>query len=114
MTLILQAIWKGLYNTASGTDLSTLYHLRNLLQRGSVTRNVKSNPTVCEEFFLLVTDGHILCAVMDAFGMSSIGDTPSSEAFKNCASSSVEECNFTFIQNVKTVIDKHFNFSDSY
>ena len=48
---------------------------------------------MCEEFFLPATDGHILYAVMDAFGMSSLGDTPSIEALKNFASSSVEECN---------------------
>ena len=103
-----------MYSTASGTDSCTLYHLRNLLQRRSVAKKIKNDPTGCEEFFLLVTDGHILCVIMDAFGLSSLEDTPSNEVFRNFATCDVEERKCILTQNVKAVIDKHFNFSNLY
>ena len=59
-------------------DCCTLYHLRNQLQRRAVTKKVKTDPTSCEDFFLLVTTGHLLYAVMSAIGMSSLEDSPSS------------------------------------
>ncbi len=62
-------------------DGGTLFQLRNLLNR----RNVKKDPTdgvnACEDFFLTVTEGHILAAVMEEFGMSSLADTPCTTLF---------------------------------
>ena len=68
----------------------------------------------CKEFFLLVTNGHILCAIMDAFGLSSLEDTSSNETFRSLATFGVEECKCMLTQNVKAIIDNHFNFSNSY
>uniref|UniRef100_A0A1X7SUX2 DUF6589 domain-containing protein n=1 Tax=Amphimedon queenslandica TaxID=400682 RepID=A0A1X7SUX2_AMPQE len=50
---LLKAIWKLLYKTSSGSNSGALYHLRNLIQRRTVTVEIKSDPTACEQFFLL-------------------------------------------------------------
>ena len=72
-------------------DSCTLYQLRNQLQRRSVSKKVKSDPTCCEDFFLLVTTGHVLYAVMSTFGMSSLEDTPSDAYFSNFSAKSKQE-----------------------
>ena len=73
----MQAIWKRLYKTSSGVDAGTLYQLRNLLQRRSVTKKIKCDPTAGEDFFLCVVDAHIVLAAMNIFGMLNIEDKPS-------------------------------------
>lgn len=75
------AIWKCLYKTSSGTNGGTLYQLRNLLTRRNVTAKIKSDPTACEEFFILVLEAHILTIAMKKFGLESFDDTPSIDLF---------------------------------
>ena len=84
-------------------DSCTLYHLRNQLQRRSVTKKVKSDPTCCEEFFLLVTTAHVLYAC----GISSLEDIPSDICFSNFSTKSEQEI---FEKKIREVIDKHINF----
>ena len=62
-------------------DHGTLVHLHNLLQRRSVIKKVKSDPTYYEDFFLLVVEAHVLHAVMSAFEMPSLDDNPSAQCF---------------------------------
>lgn len=64
-------------------DGGTLYQLRNLLMRRSVTSKIKSDPTACEDFFILVVKAHILTVVMEKFGLKSFDDTPSNDRFGN-------------------------------
>ena len=61
-------------------DGGTRFQLRNLLKRRSVTAKIKSDPTACEEFFLVV-QAHIVCLVMKEFQLSSVNDTPSCKQF---------------------------------
>ncbi len=70
-----------MYKCSSGSDGGTLYQLRNLLNRRNVTKDPSSNVTADEEFFLLVTEAHIISAAMKLFGMTSIEDEPSSVYF---------------------------------
>jgi len=72
-------------------DSRTLYQLHNQLQRRSVSKKVKSDPTCCEDFFLLVTTGHVLYTVMSTFGMSSLEDAPSNAYFSDFSSKSKQE-----------------------
>ena len=69
-----------MYKTSSGIDGGTLYQLRNLVKR-SVTAKIRSDPTACEEFFLLVVEAHILSLVMTEFQLSSLDESPSSAQF---------------------------------
>lgn len=62
-------------------DSGTLYHLRNLLMRRSVTSKIKSDPTACEEFFTLVVKAHILAVAMKKFGLKAMDDAPSNDRF---------------------------------
>lgn len=73
--------WKILYKTSSGLNSGTLHQLRNLLKRRSVTAKVKSDPTACEELFLLVIEGHILSLVMEEFDIDSVEGTPKQALF---------------------------------
>lgn len=54
-----------------------------MIQRKTVTAKIKSDPTACEEFFLVVVEAHIIAAVMLEFGLDSIDGTPNSEVFIN-------------------------------
>lgn len=74
----IQVIWKRLYKTTSGMERGTLYQLRNAINRRNVPKSCKNDMNACEDFFELVVSGHILVAVMDFLGMSSVDDTPSS------------------------------------
>ena len=58
----------------------TLFQLRNLLKR-SVSAKIRSDPTACEEFFLVVVQAHIVCLVMKEFQLSSVNDTSSCKQF---------------------------------
>ena len=65
--------------------------MRNLLQWKIVSKKVKSDPTACEEFFHLIVEGHILCAVMNMFGMESLQDTFTHPSLVNFLSLSTEQ-----------------------
>ena len=86
-----------------------LYHLRNQLQRRAVTKKVKTDPTSCEDFFLLVTTGHLLYAVMSAIGMSSSEDSPSDECYSDFANKSEGKCKEIFEKTMQDVLDSHLN-----
>lgn len=81
----MQVIWKRLYNAASGMDGGTLHQLRNIINRRNVTKDPSNNPTATEEFFILVTDAHVLTAAMTLFQMESLDDTPKSPQFTQCS-----------------------------
>ena len=61
----------------SSSDHSTLYQLRNIINRKNVVKDPKRNANACENFFLLVSTCHILTAAMEVLGMSSLEDSPS-------------------------------------
>ena len=65
-----------MYNTSSGINPGTLFQLRNLIQRRAVTKEVKSDPTVCEDFFLLIVKGHVLHLATKKFQMDDLDDSP--------------------------------------
>ena len=85
--------------------------MRNVLQRRSVTKKVKNDPTACEDFFLLVAESHILYAVMNVFEMNSLEGAPSNEQFTNFSNLSKDEREKVFNNMIKSVIDRHFNFN---
>ena len=89
-------------------DGGTLFQLRNLLKRRSVTAKIRSDPTACEEFFLLVVEAHILCAAMKEFGLLSVDVTPNNDQFnsKNFVDQSQEKRQEVFLMAVRKVIDK--------
>ena len=66
----------------------------------------------CTDFFELVVSGHILVAVMDFLGMSSIEDTPSSTLISpNIWMLSDEERSSALMGVAAQVVDKHVNLS---
>ena len=58
-----------------------MHQLRNIINRRNVTKTPSGNVTASEEFFLLVTEAHILTAAMNFFQMESLDDTPKSSHF---------------------------------
>jgi len=90
-------------------DTCTLYHLRNQLQRRAVTKKVKTDPTSSEDFFLLVTTGHLLYAVMSAIGMSSLEDSPSHECYSDFANKPEAERKEIFEKTMREVLNVHLN-----
>ena len=75
-----------MYNASSGMDGGTLHQLRNIINRRNVTKDPSGNATASEEFFLLVTEAHILTAAMTVFQMTSLEDTPTSPPFTQSSS----------------------------
>ena len=75
----LGVIWKYFYNVDSAREHSTLYQLRNLINRKNVVNKPKSNFNACNDFFEVIITAHILAAAIEVLGMKSLGDTPSEE-----------------------------------
>ena len=73
-----QVVWKQLYSTSSGMERGTLYQLRNLINRRSVVKKVKSDVNACEDFLELVVTGHIIACAMQVLGMSAVNEIPTS------------------------------------
>ena len=63
----------------SAREHSTLYQLRNLINRKNVINKPKSNFNACDDFFEVIITAHILAAAIEVLGMKSLGDTPSEE-----------------------------------
>ena len=88
--VFLQIIWKPLYSTMSGIDGSTMYQLRNLINRRNVVKDPSNNFAASEDFILLLTEAHIVAAAMTVFGMASVDNKPSLEMFNATNESSLE------------------------
>lgn len=71
----MQVFWK-LYSYCSSSEGGTLYQLRNAINRRNVVNDPKKNMNACEEFFLNVSDAHILTAAMTEFEMSTVDESP--------------------------------------
>ena len=59
-------------------ERGTLYQLRNLINRQSVVKKVKSDVNACEDFLELVVTGHVVACAMKILGMSAVNEIPSS------------------------------------
>ena len=71
----------------------SLYQLRNIINRRNATASPSANVTVSEEFFLLVTEVHILTAALAVFKMNSLNDRPNIPEFQfRCEKQSSSEC----------------------
>lgn len=86
-----------------------MFQLRNLLKRRTVTKTIKSDPTACEDFLLLVVKAHILELVMKKLRLNKLDETPSSDSmfgdiFLNC---SVAEREDTFMQFVSDIVNEY-------
>ena len=72
----MQVIWKRLYKTDSSMDASTLYQLRNLINRRNVISSPENDVNSCEEFLTIILKAHVLAAAMEVLGMSDLNDQP--------------------------------------
>lgn len=57
-------------------EKGTLFQLRNMLNRRNVSTSVKSNVNAYEDFFDVITRGHIVAAALEHLGMSSLNAQP--------------------------------------
>lgn len=93
-------------------ERGTLYQLRNAINRRNVHKSCKNDMNACEDFFELVVSGHILVAVMDFLGMSSLDDTPSSTLISpDIWMLSDKERRSTLMDAAAQVVDKHVDLS---
>ena len=67
-------IYTKFYHTDSSTDVGTMYHLRNKLDRRDVSSDTK-NYRACNSFLQDVLSGYIVACTMQHFGMSSPDET---------------------------------------
>jgi L1 cell adhesion molecule like protein len=74
--------------------------------RRSVTKEIKSDPTACEEFFVLVLEAHILSIAMSAFGLESLDGTPNCTVFEksNFLDESPSRRKEIFMSSVKRLV----------
>ena len=81
--------------------------------RRSVTEKIRTDPTACKEFFLLVVDGHILSAAMKAFELDSLDATPQSSQFQgDFLSTSPTERRKIFLSSVNELLsDRTYQFA---
>ena len=111
-TYSLQVIWKRLYDAASGMDGGTLYQLRNVINRRNITKNTTSNVTATEEYFLLVTEAHIVTAAMTLFQMDLLEDEPHSLCFpEGCAELPNSDRRTVFLHAARKLLTKFVDLS---
>ena len=109
-----QAIWKKLYNPASGTDHGTLYQLRNLVQRRNVGQKPKKDFNAHDDFFNLVITSHILAAAMEILGMETLEDDPSECLFPpNIGTLSSTERKEVLQQVVSVIVNSYVDINPS-
>ena len=70
-----------MYDTKSGMERGTLYQLRNLINRRSVKKEVKSDVKTTEDFIVIVVTRYIISAVLSYLGMACINDVPSDSIY---------------------------------
>ena len=66
-----------LYAKGSSLDRGTLLHLRNLINRRNIAKNISGRFNATVDFIETVTDCHIVAAAMNHFGMKMETDQPS-------------------------------------
>ena len=67
--------------------------------RRSVTAKIKSDPTACEEFFLIALEAHILSAAINFYQLDSLDGTPKASQFQSqFLSATPNECRKIFCQ----------------
>ncbi len=93
-------------------DKGTLYQLRNLINRRNVVSSPQENLAACEEFYLLVVEGHILSAVFTVFKMNGFDDTPSVDFFpESFATASPSEQKSTFVRACTEVVNRYVDMT---
>ena len=76
-----QVFWKLFFKGTSSQDGGTLFQLRNLINRRNIVANVKTDMNATEDFFEVVTAGHIVAVTLHTCGMTDLEDTPHVPAF---------------------------------
>ncbi|SMN01873.1 hypothetical protein SPONL_183 [uncultured Candidatus Thioglobus sp.] len=77
----MQVLFNRLYKGGSNLDGGTLLQLRNLINRRNVSADTSNKFNASIDYFELVTKCHIISVTMHYFGMRSIEDTPTCNAF---------------------------------
>ena len=62
-------------------DGSTMYQLRNLINRRNVVSSPHDGVSACEDFFITVIESHIIAAALNVFGMENVDSVPSLNYF---------------------------------
>ena len=89
--------------------------LQFLINRKNVKNEPKDDFSACEEFFLLVVVGHILCAAMKELQMSSLEDDPQSCMIpENVSELSTEERNEILNNIAENLVNELVNLSPTF
>ena len=65
-----------LFSGTSSQEGGTLFQLRNLINRRNVVTKVKTDMNATEDFFEVITAGHIVAVTLHTCGMTNLEDTP--------------------------------------
>ena len=73
---VTQVIWKEMYLTNSGTDVGSMYRMRNVLGRSNISNTPRKNVNAAENFLTLVVESHVLAAAMQLLNLKALDDMP--------------------------------------
>ena len=73
--IIMQVIWKQLYQQSSARDHGTLGLFRCKLNRVTVKTDVKKDVNATLDFFLTIVKGHLLAVACEILGISNLDST---------------------------------------
>ena len=81
-------------------DGSTMYQLRNLINRRNVVSSPHDSVSACEDFFITVVESHIIAAALNVFGMENVDSVPSLNYFpEGCVNfDSLKQCQLLMVQ----------------
>ena len=73
-----------LFSGTSSQEGGTLFQLRNLINRRNVVMKVKTDMNATEDFFEVITAGHIVAVTLHTCGMTNLEDTLLTSTLMNC------------------------------
>ena len=91
-----------------------MFQLRNLINRRNVKKDPSDDVNSSEDFIVTVVKGHILAAVMEAFGMSILEDQPFPSLFPE-KSQGLEplQRRKLLLHKLQAVVERHVDISSS-
>ena len=105
----MQIVWKYLYSMDSSRQPGTLFHLRNVLNRGTVVKDPKNDFNACSDFFHTVVEGHIVAAAMHTLGMLKLTDEPAHHLITEPTDH--KEIISTIMEAAKEIVTQHVSLS---
>ena len=114
-----QLIFSRYYSRSSACDKTSLFALRNIVNRQDVVTDAQQKPAPCKRFTDLILDADIIATALVFFGMADVNDHPTKHGFSNEMENNIRAVRARYFSKVMkefimnfivdgTLYEKHF------